>query len=87
MTFADLDFQPHPVLPDAKIASVTLPNGVFVTIVGGPHMYGDGDETFEVAARQTADAAKLLKLGDCDDVLAWQTIEQVEIALRILEKR
>lgn len=87
MTFADLDFQPHPVLPDAKMARVTLPNGVLVTIVGGPHMYGDGDETFEVAARQTVDAKKLLKLGDYDDVLAWQSKEQVETLLRRLENR
>ena len=51
-TVNDFDFKPHGVISDAVQGMLNLPNGITVSIVGGGmgRLYGDGVDTFEVAA-------------------------------------
>ena len=63
-TFDDLVFNQHPnhgYQPGAVQAVLTLDNNVEVSVVGGDRLYGDGVETFEIAAFDSL--GKFIKLG------------------------
>jgi len=45
--FGDLVFKPHHI-PGAVRARLNFPNGHYISVVGGPHLYGDGVNTFEI---------------------------------------
>lgn len=45
--FGDLVFKPHHI-PGAVRARLNFPNGHYISVVGGPHLYGDGVDTFEI---------------------------------------
>ncbi len=45
--FGDLVFKPHHI-PGAVRARLNFPNGHYISVVGGPHLYGDGINTFEI---------------------------------------
>ena len=69
-TLKDIDFKPHPLVKGAVQGILNLPNGITVSIVGGPNLYGDGVDTFEVAAWNT-DTNDWIKLSDHDDVKGY----------------
>jgi hypothetical protein len=50
-TFDDLKFFGHRVI-NAKHAFMEFPNGEWISVVGGPSLYGDGETTFEVLSSQ-----------------------------------
>ena len=81
-TFKDLKFKPHPSGMGGKIAQMELGNGYKISVVGGGKgLYGDGDTSFEVDMfDRTGD---MVKLSDDDQVLGWQTIDEVN---EIIEK-
>ena len=77
-TFDDLVFNQHPnhgYQPGAVQAVLTLDNNVEVSVVGGDRLYGDGVETFEIAAFDSL--GKFIKLGLDDDVLGWQSAAEI----------
>lgn len=77
-TFDDLVFNQHPNLgyqPGAVQAVLTLDNNVKVSVVGGDRLYGDGVETFEIAAFDSL--GKFIKLGLHDDVIGWQSAAEI----------
>ena len=77
-TFDDLVFNQHPnhgYQPGAVQAVLTLNNNVEVSVVGGDRLYGDGVETFEIAAFDSL--GKFIKLGLDDDVLGWQSAAEI----------
>ena len=45
--FNNLVFKPHHI-PGAVRARLNFPNGHYISVVGGPHLYGDGVNTFEI---------------------------------------
>ena len=72
-TLKDIDFKPHGVIKGAVQGLLNLPNGITVSIVGGGEMgrlYGDGVDTFEIAAWLT-DTGDWIDLGDDDDILRY----------------
>ena len=65
-TFDDLKFFGHRVINGAKHAFMEFPNGEWISVVGGPSLYGDGETTFEVLCSQNE-----------DEPFAYQSKEQV----------
>ena len=75
-TFDDLEFSPHPTGLGGKIAQMDLGNGYKISVVcGGRGLYGDGETTFEVAMFDRV--GDMIKLGENDQVLGWQTIDEI----------
>lgn len=75
-TFNDLKFKPHPNGMGGKLAQMELGNGYKISVVGGGRgLYGDGKTTFEVAMFDRV--GDMIKLGNDDQVLGWQTIDEI----------
>ena len=77
-TFQDLDFKPHPnpYNKGAVQARLRLNENVEVSVVGGgTGLYGDGVETFEIAAFDSS--GNFIKLANNDDVLGWQSVAEI----------
>jgi len=88
-TLKDFDFKPHGVVKGAVQGLLTLPNNITVSIVGGGEMgrlYGDGVDTFEVAA-WWGDQGDWIKLSDYDDVLSYVDKDRLPIILLDLSKK
>ena len=87
-TVNDFDFKPHGVIAGAVQGMLNLPNGITVSIVGGGEMdrlYGDGVDTFEVAAWRSNN--DWIKLGDDNDVLEYVPKDKIPfIILDLLKK-
>lgn len=75
-TFNNLEFRPHPNGMGGKLAQMELGNGYKISVVGGGRgLYGDGKTTFEVAMFDRV--GDMIKLGNDDQVLGWQTIDEI----------
>ena len=75
--FDDLVFKPHRNGDkDSVQAQHTFPNDITISVVGGWMLYGDGIESFEVAAWHK-EGNEWIKLSEHDDVLGWQSKEDV----------
>jgi len=86
-TVNDFDFKPHSVIDGAVQGMLNLPNGITVSIVGGGmgRLYGDGVDTFEVAAWRSNN--DWIKLGDDNDVLEYVPKDKIPfIILDLLKK-
>jgi hypothetical protein len=84
MTFQDLVFKPHAnKMPDAVQALHELPNGIMISVVGGTGLYGNGKNSFEMAAWHK-DNYDFIRLSEYDEVLGWQSEEQIEEAIQKL---
>lgn len=84
-TFRDIVFKPHNVIKGGVQGLVKLPNDVTVSIVGGPNLYGDGVDTFEVAA-WWGDHGDWITLGDGEDVKTYQDRHDIDMILNQLSK-
>jgi hypothetical protein len=81
--FDTLEFKPHPATykEDALQAKQTYDNGYSISVVTGGGLYGDINKdkfdasTFEVAVFAPDD--KFVRIGDYDDVIGWQTKDEV----------
>ena len=58
-TFDDLEFFPHQVVKGGKHAFMKFPSGEWVSVVGGPGLYGNGETTFEVLTSQNEEEPAL----------------------------
>ena len=85
-TFRDIEFKPHRVVKGGVQGLLNLPNNITVSIVGGPSLYGDGVDDFEVAAWYT-DTKEWLRLGDHDDVKGYVDKDEIDFLLHELSKR
>lgn len=80
-TFDYLSWQDHRLGGGAKQALHPFANGYTLSVVFGPHFYGDGEDTFEAAIIVSMDEGKLLNLqpyGWNDTVAAWAGREEIE---------
>lgn len=77
-TFDDLKFDTEFIINFGnKIrATLKLNNGIVVSVIGGVGCYGNGINTFEIAAWRDNDP-NFLRLGDYDDVLGFLTKEEI----------
>ena len=89
-TIKDFDFKPHMVINGGVQGILKLPNNITVSIVGGGNhagrLYGDGVDTFEVAAWYT-DSGEWVELGDDDGILRYVDKEKIPIILLDLSKK
>jgi hypothetical protein len=89
-TLKDFDFKPHNVVKGAVQGMLKLPNNITVSIVGGPRfgpgLYGDGVDSFEVAAWYTDDG-KWIKLSDYDDILRYVPKDKIPFIIFDLLKK
>ena len=87
-TVNDFDFKPHGVIGGAVQGMLNLPNGITVSIVGGGEMgrlYGDGVDTFEVAAWRSNN--DWIKLGDDHDILEYVPKDKIPFIILDLRKK
>ena len=88
-TINDFDFKPHGVIGGAVQGMLKLPNNITVSIVGGGEMgrlYGDGVDTFEIAAWST-DTGDWINLGDDDEILRYVDKDKLQIILLDLSRK
>ena len=88
-TVKDFDFKPHGVIGGAVQGMLKLPNNITVSIVGGGEMgrlYGDGVDTFEIAAWLT-DTGDWIDLGDDDDILRYVPKDKIPFIIFDLLKK
>ena len=83
-TFRDIEFKPHAVVKGGVQGKLILPNNITVSIVGGPTLYGDGVDDFEVAAWYT-DSGDWIKLDD-DDVKGYVDKDEIDFIIFELSK-
>jgi hypothetical protein len=84
LTFKDIVFKPHAVVKGGVQGKLNLPNNITVSVVGGPTLFGDGVDDFEVAAWYT-DSGDWIKLDD-DDVKGYVDKDDVDFILNQLSK-
>ena len=83
-TFDDLTFRPHPNGMGGVQCLVFTDNGFTISIVGGPSLYGDGVNTFEVACWETDGNKEWIQLSPHDNVVGHRSKDEVmEIILNI----
>ena len=81
--FEDLVFAPHKNKMEGAVqAQHDLPNGITISVVGGYMLYGNGIETFEVGAFKKGH--EWIKLSEYDDVVGWQTKEDINAIIQKL---
>ena len=88
-TINDFDFKPHGIIGGAVQGMLKLPNNITVSIVGGGEMgrlYGDGVDTFEIAAWST-DTGDWIDLGDDDEILRYVDKDKLQIILLDLSRK
>lgn len=85
-TFNDIEFKPHAAVKGGVQGKLILPNNITVSVVGGPQLYGDGIDTFEVAAWYT-DSSDWIKLSDYDDVKSYVEKDEIDFILFELSKK
>ena len=88
-TINDFTFTTHRVAKGGTQGMLKLPNNITVSIVGGDgdiYLYGDGVDTFEVAAWYT-DSGMWIRLGDDDDILTYVDKEKLPFILLDLSKK
>ena len=88
-TINDFEFKPHGVIGGAVQGMLKLPNNITVSIVGGGEMgrlYGDGVDTFEIAAWST-DTGDWINLGDDDEILRYVDKDKLQIILLDLSRK
>ena len=84
-TFRDIVFKPHNLVKGGVQGIVKLPNGVTVSVVGGNTLYGDGVDTFEVAA-WWGEHGDWITLGEYDDVKGYQDRHDIDMIINELSK-
>lgn len=88
-TVKDFDFKPHGIIGGAVQGMLKLPNNITVSIVGGGEMgrlYGDGVDTFEIAAWST-DTGDWTDLGDDDAILRYVPKDKIPFIIFDLLKK
>jgi hypothetical protein len=86
LTFKDIEFKPHNVVKGGIQGLLKLPNNVTVSIVGGPTLYGDGVDTFEVAA-WWGDHGDWIRLSNHDDVKGYVEKDEIDFLIFELSKK
>ena len=85
-TFDDLIFTKHPNNIDGCVqAKLILDNNITLSVVGGSYgLYGDGVESFEIGAWHN-DSNDWIQLSESDDVIGWQSKEDINQIIQRLE--
>jgi hypothetical protein len=70
--FKDLEFFPHPYIPETKQAMMKFPDGTSVSVVGGDilSIHGDGVNDFEVWYSDEEDPRGWVSISSIDEEFA-----------------
>jgi hypothetical protein len=83
--FQDLVFIPHPNGIEGAVQSQhTFDNGITISVIGGYGLYGDGIESFEVAAWHK-ESNGWIDLSEHDEVLGWRSKEDITEIIKKLK--
>jgi len=82
-TFNDLNFQKHPIIPFGQHAEMEFKNGYGISVVNGRGAYSRTG-TYEVAVLYNGDLCYNTDITD--DVLGYQTPEQVTEVMRRIQE-
>jgi hypothetical protein len=66
-------------------AKMKLDNGINISVIGGYGCYGNGIDSFEIAAWRDNDP-NFIRLGEYDDVLGYLTKDKVTAKINELSK-
>ena len=84
--FDDLVFKAHPNKMEGSVQALhELPNGITISVVGGQGLYGNGQSSFEIAAWHK-EGHDWIELSENQEVLGWQSKEQVTEAIQKILK-
>jgi hypothetical protein len=88
MKFSDLNFQPHPVWFDGVQARHFFDNGYGISVIRSQYSYGGSEDLYEVAVLkgEEEDYTLYYESEITDDVLGFQSEEQIESVLFEIEK-
>lgn len=87
MTFADLKFEPHPIkLPGHSFSRTDFDNGFGISVVTGRAFYTDEHQPYEVGFWFGDKLTSMPELNHEDEVLGWQTAEQVTELMERIQK-
>ena len=81
----DLNFIPHGTVKGGVQCKIKTDNGYTISIVGGPGLYGDGVNTFEVACWKTDGDNAWVKLSPQNDVVGNRTKDDVMTIISDIE--
>jgi len=84
-TFDDLTFNKDSFIKDKVRAKLTLDNGIIISVIGGYGCYGNGINSFEIAAWRDNNP-NFIRLGEYDDVLGWLSKEEINSKINELSK-
>ena len=86
-TFDDLIFEKRNLFGNIKVqAKLKLDNNVIVSVIGGAGCYGNGIDSFEMAAWHDSDNNNFIRLSEYDDVLGWLTKDDITAKINELSK-
>ena len=87
MNFSDLQFQPHPSIADGVHAKHFFDNGYGISVVRFPGSYGYEEGLYESAVLKGTEEKYEICYDSVitDDVLGYQTEEEVEVLLYEIE--
>ena len=83
MQFSDLEFKPHKLGGSHAHARAIFLNGYGASVITGPYTYSDSDHPYELAVMKHGRVCFDTHIAD--DVLAYQTEEQITALLAAIE--
>jgi len=85
--FDDLVFGQHRNKMEGSVQALhQLPNGIIISVVGGQGLYGDGIESFEIAAWREEIKQNCIQLSEHDDVLGWRDKNEITEIIQKISK-
>jgi hypothetical protein len=77
MQFKNLNFEDHPVIPDAIQATAVCDNGKRISVVAGVGLYSTSRAGVKKRANNVEDVSSFEVMVGDEDVLGWQSREQI----------
>jgi len=77
MQFKNLNFEDHPLIPDAIQATAVCDNGKRISVVAGVGLYSTSRAGVRKRANNVEDVSSFEVMVGDEDVLGWQSREQI----------
>ncbi len=77
MQFKNLNFEDHPLIPDAIQATAVCDNGKRISVVAGVNLYSTSRAGVKKRANNVEDVSSFEVMVGDEDVLGWQSREQI----------
>jgi hypothetical protein len=77
MQFKNLNFEDHPVIPDAIQATAVCDNGKRISVVAGVGLYSTSKAGVRKRANNVEDVSSFEVMVGDGEVIGWQSREQI----------